>query len=517
METTLRALILEDSETDCALLVRALRQGGYAVSHKRVDSPAAFAASLVEGAWDVVISDYSMPGFRGTEALAALREKGLDIPFIFVSGTIGEELAVEAMRVGAQDYVMKGNLARLLPAIRREIREASARQEHRRSERRVRQLEKFEALGKLAGGIAHDFNNVIGAIMGWAELGAEDAGPGSKAAKYFQNIRSQAERAAGLTRQLLAYARRQFLEPRNINLNQIINETTTLFRRGIGESIELKLTLASDLLTTHADPSQIEQVLMNLCFNARDAMPKGGVLQIETRNVEIDDTFCKHHAYAKPGSYARLSVADNGTGIDSATMERIFEPFFTTKELGKGTGLGLATAMGVVKQHDGFIGVESEPGHGATFHVYLPVSEGTADPRKAPEDARIRGGSETILIAEDHAGVREMAQEILEGLGYKIILANDGAEAVAKFADNRNEIALVFLDVVMPKMNGPDAYESMTRLRADVPVIFTSGYADEMAQLATLAAKGATLLQKPYAPKDLARKIRERLDAPVLS
>jgi two-component system, cell cycle sensor histidine kinase and response regulator CckA len=512
MEIPLKLLVVEDSEADTELLVRAIRKGGYEVSYKRVDTREALHASLLEP-WDLVISDHSMPGFSGVAALDMVREKQLDVPFIFVSGTIGEDIAVDAMRVGAQDYIMKGNLARLLPAIDRELREAKRRAEHKRTEIRMRQLEKFEAIGKLAGGIAHDFNNVIGAIMGWAELGSDEVPEGSLAGKYFKQIRTQSERAAGLTRQLLAYARRQTLEPRIINLNQLIGETTTLLQKVIGEQIEMKLELAPDLEPTRADASQLEQVLMNLCFNARDAMPNGGQLLIETQNVELDESYTQRHEYARPGRYAALSVSDTGIGMDEATMSRVFEPFFTTKEVGKGTGLGLATAYGIVKQHDGLIEVYSELDKGTMFRVYLPASGGkTQGSVEAGKEDAVRGGTETILVAEDHAGNREMVDEILRKLGYRVVVAKDGEEALEKFREKQSEIAMVLLDVVMPKMGGPEAYEKIRTLKPDVPVIFTSGYSERSARLASLTSQGAMLLQKPCGPKTLARKIREVLD-----
>jgi len=512
MATPLRALIVEDSDNDCRLLLSVLQRGGYDVTHKRVCNGAALGVGLEEGIWDIVISDYSMPGFLGTEALTIVRKKDLDVPFVFLSGTIGEEVAVNAMRAGAQDYVIKGKVARLLPVIQRELHEAELRRERKQMERRVRQLEKFEALGKLAGGVAHDFNNVIGAIMGWAELGLDRVASEAYEARLFRNIRDQARRAAGLTRQLLAYARRQVLEPKNINLNQMVNETTTLLQKTLGEQIEVKMLLAPDLQTTLADPSQIEQVLMNLCFNARDAMPKGGQLVIETRNVELHSQYCKLHGDARPGPYVQISVCDTGIGMDTATLERIFEPFFTTKEPGKGTGLGLATVSGIVNQHGGILDVHSEPGKGTAFRVYLRASEGDPEPLHYVDDAPVRGGTETILIAEDHEGMRDMAREILESLGYHLIPARDGEDAVNQFAAHRDAIALVLLDVIMPKLDGIDAYEQMSKGRPGLPVIFSSGYSEHGAKLAALATKGATILQKPYGSKDLARKVRELLD-----
>jgi signal transduction histidine kinase len=489
-----------------------LCRGGYDVAHKRVCNAEALGTLLEDGQWDIVISDYSMPGFKGTDALAMVRKKGLDVPFVFLSGTIGEEIAVNAMRAGAQDYVIKGKAARLLPAIQRELREAEIRGERKQIDQRMRQLEKFEALGKLAGGVSHDFNNVIGAIMGWAELGVDRVPSDSPEAKLFRNIREQATRAAGLTRQLLAYARRQVLEPKNIDLNLMVNETTALLQKTIGEQIDVKMVLAPDLQITRADPSQIEQVIMNLCFNARDAMPKGGHLLIETGNVEIDSHYCEGRTDAQPGRYIQLSVSDTGTGMDPGTIERIFEPFFTTKEIGKGTGLGLATVLGIVKQHGGLVDVYSELGRGTAFRVYLPASEGAVEPLDQVDDAPVRGGTETILVAEDHEGMREMAREILETLGYHPLLARDGEEAVHQFATHRNDISLVLLDVIMPKLDGIDAYEQICKAKPGVPVIFTSGYSDHGSLLASLTTKGATILQKPYGSKMLARRVRELLD-----
>ncbi len=508
----LRALIVEDSEDDCALLVRTLRQGGFDVHHKRVDSADTLLKSIECDQWDIVLSDYSMPGFSGTAALSLVREKGLDTPFVFVSGTIGEEIAVNAMRVGAQDYIMKGNLTRLLPAIHRELQEARLRRQHKHAEQRMRQLEKFEAIGRLAGGVAHDFNNVIGAIMGWAELGESEVPTGSRAEKFFRQIRSHSERAAGLTRQLLAYARRQVLEPRNIDLNQVIGETRGLLEKLVGEHIEIQFVFAPSLNVIRADPSQIEQVFMNLCVNARDAMPKGGRLKIGTSNAVLDEDYCRQHVYARPGSYVRLSVSDTGIGMDAATKERIFEPFFTTKEVGKGTGLGLATALGVVNQHGGSIAVETELGVGTSFHVYMPIAKGGAEKQVQPADSPVARGTETILVADDHEGIRETTREVLEKLGYRVVVARDGVEAVQQFEEHRNDIALVLLDVVMPRTTGPDAYAQIHELKPGVQVIFTSGHTAHTDWLGPLLEQGAFLLQKPYGPKVLARKVRELLD-----
>jgi len=513
MSVTLRVLIIEDSEDDTALLVRELRRSGYDVTHERVDTPAAMSSALSTEKWDLVISDHSMPHFSGAAALKLLRQTESEVPFIFVSGTMGEEAAVAALKDGAQDYVMKTNLKRLVPAVQRELRELEERRERKRLERQVQQLQKFEAIGRLAGGIAHDFNNAIGAIMGWADLALQEAQPATRLHDRLQKICAQAKRTAGLTSQLLAFARQQVLQPRKIDLNGLIEEGTSLLRRVIGADVEVRLVPAANLRVTVADPVQIDQVLMNLCLNARDAMPKGGRLIVETQNADFDEEYCRRHTYVRPGSYVLLAVSDTGIGMDAATIERIFEPFFTTKEVGKGTGLGLATVFGIVKQHGGFINVYSEPGKGTTFRVYLPSDLGAPDPAKEEPDERPAKGTETILLAEDHDGLRELAQEILEGLGYHVVLATNGPEAVGLFKTDPDQIDLTILDVVMPGLSGPDAYLEMSAIRPNLAVVFATGYTAEAASLTSLVKKGATVLQKPYSAKSLSQAIRGVLES----
>jgi two-component system, cell cycle sensor histidine kinase and response regulator CckA len=510
----LRVLFIEDSEDDAELQIRLLRQAGYDVLHERVDSPQNLALAL-ERPWDIIISDHSMPHFRGTEALKMVRDKGLDAPFIFVSGTIGEDSAVAALKVGAQDYLMKSNLGRLIPAVQRELRESEERRQRRRLEQQVHQLQRFEAIGRLAGGVAHDFNNVIGAIMGWADIGAQAAEHGGDLRDLqdkFLKIRSQADRASALTRQLLAFARRQMLEPCNTNLNELAKEEISLLRNVIGERIEIEVKLAEDLNIIWADPSQIEQVLMNLCLNARDAMPDGGRLLIETRNVTVGEDSHQVHSFGAHGRYALLKVADSGGGMDAETLAHIFEPFFTTKEVGRGTGLGLATVYGIVKQHKGFIDVDTSLGKGTAFRVYLPLGNGPAVQPEKPTVGSLRRGTECILIAEDNEDLREAAREILLSLGYRVIAAKDGEEAIRVFETHAKEIDLVFIDVVLPKLNGPEAYLKMAALKPGISVIFTTGYASETTLIPLRAREKAAILQKPYGSQYLAQKLRERLD-----
>jgi two-component system cell cycle sensor histidine kinase/response regulator CckA len=389
--------------------------------------------------------------------------------------------------------------------------------ERRALEQQLRHAQKFEAIGQLAGGIAHDFNNVIGAILGWAELGEEQAASGNATLEnYFKKIHSQCDRVTALVRQLLAFARRQILEPRNFSLNQTVSDVLNLLDKVIGKDIEIQTSVAEDLWAVRADPTQIEQVLMNLCINSRDAMPKGGRVTIETRNALFSEEDCRRTIGLPPGRFAELRVSDTGTGMDAATRERIFEPFFTTKGTGKGTGLGLATVYGIVKQHNGFIQVESEPGEGSTFRIFLPVSETSASGElrtPALDDSPVRGGTETILLADDHDGVCEMAQSVLTAKGYHVLLAHDGEEAVEVYTTHRDRISLVLLDVIMPRKNGPEVFAAIKALNPSVSVVFATGYSNETAVLADLVERGVAVLRKPYSPSVLCRRLREVLDA----
>jgi two-component system cell cycle sensor histidine kinase/response regulator CckA len=511
MGTPLRLLIIEDSEDDTALILQELRRGGYETDFKRVESEDTLKSVLALQDWDLVISDFSMPQFSGTDALKLVRTMGSDTPFIFVSGAMGEDTAVAALKNGAQDYLVKTNLTRLVPAVQRELQEAEDRKERKRLEKHVQQLQKFEAIGRLAGGIAHDFNNTIGAIMGWAELGYDESKEGSRSRDRFEKIREQAVWAGKLTSQLLTFARRQVLQPRGVNLNTLVDESMKLLYRLIGEQFDTRVIKHPELEITLVDPTQVQQALMNLCLNARDAMPEGGTLTIETQNVEIDDEYCRQHPSGTPGRYVMLSVSDTGVGMDKATLDQVFEPFFTTKELGRGTGLGLATVYGIVKQHNGFIYAYSEPGNGTVFRLYFPVLIGSAAPPEIRAKESSQKGTGTILVADDYDALRETTREMLMSLGYKVICAKNGAEAIELFQRNADQIDLVLLDVVLPSYSGPEVFSRILSIRPGTKAVFVSGYSDDNALLNSAVQRGIGILQKPFSLSSLSRAVREAM------
>ena len=514
MSKLLRAIIVEDSEDDSELVQRELRKGGFDLICQRVDSAAGLLQALAHGEWDLVVSDHTMSGFTGLQALEIVRARHADIPFIFVSGTLDEATAILGLRNGAQDYLIKGHLQRFLPAVEREMRETEQRRERKKLEHQVLQLQKFEAIGRLAGGIAHDFNNLLSAILGWAEMGLEDPQAGSRAHDRFQKITEQAHRATKLTSQILAFARCQALQPRRLNLNTCVDDVASLLFKLVGDRVDIRVLAEQHLRIVMADPLQIEQILMNLCLNARDAMPKGGLLVIETRNVDIPDDHSQTRPEALPGHYALLCVTDTGIGMDQLTQERIFEPFFTTKELGRGTGLGLATVYGIVKQHAGFVYVYSELGKGTAFRLYFPCCEGQPDAPPPQTPVELRRGHETILLADDHDGLRDSAAEMLRELGYHVIAAANGQDAVNQFESHSQEVNLLLLDVIMPELDGPHAYQRIAAIRPDIPVIFTSGYTPEVVPLISAVGRTSVVLQKPYTNKSLSQAIRSALDHP---
>ena len=383
--------------------------------------------------------------------------------------------------------------------------------ETRSLEAQLRQAQKMEAVGRLAGGVAHDFNNLLTVITSYSQLLLEDMAAADPRRADLQEIQRAALGAAELTRQLLAFSRQQVLEPRVLNLNDVLSAAGKMLQRLIGEDVALQLTLAPDLGTVKADPGQLEQVIMNLAVNARDAMPDGGKLTIETANIDLDASYAAQHAVVTPGSYVLVTVTDTGSGMDEPTKARLFEPFFTTKEIGKGTGLGLATVYGIVKQSNGYIWVYSELGHGTSFKVYLPRVGDAAAATAETRPPFINGGTETILLAEDASGVRAVAQEILKRLGYTVLVANDGHAAIQLAGTRTDTIHLLVTDVIMPEMSGRQLADRLKEQRPGLKVLFVSGYTDDAIVRHGILEPGIAFLQKPFTPQTLARKVREVL------
>jgi two-component system, cell cycle sensor histidine kinase and response regulator CckA len=641
MSGPLRILLVEDSEKDAQLLMRHLTRNGVEFSLTRVQTGPAMLDALATATWDLVVSDYSMPQFSASAALETLRSTGLDLPFIIVSGTVGEETAVTALKAGAHDFLPKDRLGRLVPAIEREVREAAERRKLRVAERalsetqlrmqfamesagvgtweadlasgrtiwsellermhglepgsfhgtldafidavhpadrdrlrqhlaqslrnqhdftieyrtvwpdgsthsivafgravsdatggltraagvsidvthqktleeQLEQAQKMESIGNLAGGIAHDFNNVLTVVTGYCSFLEDRVKDDPGACDDVGQIRRAAESAAALTRQLLAFSRRQVLAPRVLSLNTVLTDLQKMLRRLIEEHVRIDLKLAKDLPLINVDPGQMEQVVMNLTVNARDAMPEGGVLTLETSAVELDEDYASTQVDVKPGSYVCFRITDNGCGIPPEILQRVFEPFFTTKPTGQGTGLGLATVFGIVKQSGGHLTVSSEVGAGTTFTIYLP--EATADSQVAqvqgPAVAGSLNGTETILIVEDDARLRALDQRVLVRYGYNVLVAASCAEAQRICMEHTGDLHLVLTDVVMPGGSGKKIADWIAQNRPSTHVIYMSGYTDNTIMQHGLLAPGTQYLQKPFTPEMLARKVREVL------
>ncbi len=385
--------------------------------------------------------------------------------------------------------------------------------EQRALEERLRHTQKMEAVGRLAGGIAHDFNNLLTAILGSVDFLRRALGPEHPEHAETEEIQKAAVRAADLTRQLLAFSRQQVLAPKVLELDALVTNLEKMLRRLIGEDVELRFVAKASRAAVRADPGQLEQVIVNLVVNARDAMPRGGRLTVETASVDLDAAYAWEHGTVEPGRYVMLAVTDTGVGIDRAAQARLFEPFFTTKEFGKGTGLGLATVYGIVKQSGGYIWVYSEPGHGATFKVYLPRVEQASEPVAAPQPpARALGGTETILLAEDEAAVRNLARRVLEKHGYTLLLAATGRDGVRLAEQHGSPIDLLVTDVVMPEMGGRELAQRLTTRQPTLKVLYLSGYTDDAIVHHGVLDAGVAFLQKPFKPDELVRKIREVLD-----
>jgi PAS domain S-box-containing protein len=636
-------LLAEDNPADAEMVLAELRRAGLEVKHVLVPSADAFEKRLRDGRYDIVLTDYNLPGWSGADAIRMARQLAPEAPIIVVSGSLGDEGAVECLRQGATDYVLKHRLERLHLAVTRALRERTMRQEAaaavtalRESEERFRgtfeqaavgmahltldgqwiqvnqrfcdilgyerdelltkspidlshpdhvarsnelgkavmegagspkpvesrlirrdgspvwvqltlsmvrdpqgvprylmgviedinsrkqleseflQAQKMEAVGRLASGVAHDFNNVLTAIDGYGQLLRDDLAPDDPHRADVEEILHASKRAVALTRQLLAFSRRQVLEPQAIDLAEIVQGMGKMIRRLVAEHIEIDIQSGSPLPQVRVDPGQFEQVLLNLAINAADAMPTPGRLGIETAVEQLPNGKTVTTGDLPPGAYVTLSVSDTGGGIDAQAAPRIFEPFFTTKAPGKGTGLGLSTVYGIIKQSGGNIGVENRPGGGTVFRIYLPALEGEQEERtRTPVSAAAVAGAETVLVVEDEAPVRVYIRRTLERLGYSVIEATNGRDALRQLGDGSRKIDLVITDVVMPQMGGVELIDLARQTRQGLRALYVSGYAERDQGALDLSREGVRYLAKPFDGELLARKVREALDTPM--
>jgi two-component system, cell cycle sensor histidine kinase and response regulator CckA len=638
MNPLLHILIVEDSEDDLLLLLRELRRGGYTPDYVRVETAAEMQAALDRQSWDIVIADYTLPRFSGPEALELLQQKQQDIPFIIVSGTIGEEAAVAAMRSGAHDYLLKDNLTRLVPAVARELRESQERQQRlwaeqalQESEERFRQLaenitesvfwmsdpraqqilyvspayeniwgasceslynnsatwieaihpddrqriqtiffdqsltgnydeeyrvvrpdgsirwirdrgfpikdhtgkpyravgfaeditnrksteavlrrtERLESLGTLSSGIAHDLNNVLTPIIGIVQLlPLKIPNLDEQTKRLLQLLDQSAHRGADLVKQILSFSSGVESKPTSTQVSSLLLEIQKIIQQAFPKNIELSIDLPADLWLITADETLLHQVFMNLCVNARDAMPQGGKLSITAENLAIDASFAQMHLDAQVGHYLVVTVADTGMGIPAKILNNIFDPFFTTKEIGKGTGLGLSTVIGIVKSHYGFIDVFSEIGVGTKFKVYLPATDilEAAPIPSSPTNFNPQKNlsqSKLILVVDDEVAVQEIMQATLETYGYRVITASDGIEAIACYAEHKHNISAVLLDMMMPLLDSATTIRALLKLNPQIKIIAMSGLATNEAVNKTMNEGVQAFLAKPFTAVEL--------------
>lgn len=517
MSQRIQILIAEDNPADAQLLVRELRHAEFDFEWHRVDTESDYLARLTPNL-DLILSDYEMPQFSGLRALELLKQRPeLEIPFIIVSGTIGEEMAVAAMQQGAADYLLKDRIGRLGPAVRRALQEVENHNERKRLEAQFIEAQKMEVVGQLAGGVAHDFNNVLGVIMGYSDLIMQDFGPETPVLQYLEEIRLATKRAAGLTQQLLIFSRKQAVQRCVLDLNKVIEESEAMLRRLIDENIEMKIVYGENIGRIKADAGYIWQVLMNMAVNARDAMPDGGSLTIRTSKAALDEAYVKNHPGTYAGDYSLLSITDTGVGMSDEVKSKIFEAFFTTKPAGKGTGLGLATCQTIIRQSEGCIDVSSQPGEGTTFNIYFPQTEqrDSAMAHPGKPDQPQKKGTETLMVVEDDPSLRHLAQGILRGQGYTVLTAPNGQDALRVVRDHHGPaLTLVITDVIMPRMGGMVMAEWLKSSYPDLKVLFTSGYTEDAIAHYGVLDENVEFLPKPYTPATLTRKVRELLDAP---
>jgi two-component system cell cycle sensor histidine kinase/response regulator CckA len=467
------------------------------------------ALETVEGEMPpVALIDIRLEDISGLDVMKGIKKFSPDTECILITGHASQATAIEAIHLGAYSYILKPyDIDQLLLTVQRAI-------EKTKLEEQLRQAQKMEAVGTLAGGVAHDFNNILTTIIGNAHLALMDIGKDSPLREEIEEIKAAGERAAALTRQLLAFSRKQIAQPKILDLNELLAGLEKMLFRLIGENVEILIIPKPALWPVKIDPGQVEQVVMNLVINARDALPNGGKITVETANANLDENYFRVHGIdALPGSYVKLVVSDNGIGIDKETQEKIFDPFFTTKERGKGTGLGLSTAYGIVKQNNGFIWVYSEPGQGSTFKVYLPWVKGDVETQEIDQTSvGDIGSTEAVLVVEDDDALRKLVCKTLQQQGCKTLEAENGEDALKTCEEYEGPIQLIITDVVMPKMGGKEVVERLHLRYPQMKVIYMSGYTDNGIVFNNVLGSGINFIEKPFTPAVLAQKVREALD-----
>jgi two-component system, cell cycle sensor histidine kinase and response regulator CckA len=508
-----RILAVDDDPQARALIDMALTDAPFQYHLEIVPTAASGIRRIAAAEHDVYLIDQQLPDGNGVDLIHRAKAEGITQPFILMTGHGSGALDEAALRGGAADYVEKHMVgAHLERSIRYALRNWQSARALSDREEQLRQAQKMEAIGRLAGAVAHDFNNLLTAIVGYADMIAERENP-DDTVRDAGEIRKVADRASALTRQLLAFSRKQFVDPVVLDLNQAIAGLLQVLPRVIGERIHTHMKLGNDLKPIKADPGQVEQMLLNLVLNARDAMPNGGTLTIETAERQIAAS--ARSRMVRPGRYVVLAVSDSGTGMDEEAQSHLFEPFYSTKPTASGAGLGLSIVYGIVKQSRGVVRVTSEPGAGTTVKVYLPVAtdDEESQARSTDDTAMLGRGFETVLVVEDEEGVRELLRKVLTRQGYTVIEARHGKDALLVVERHRGPIHLVITDVVMPEMGGNELADMLQPSRPDLKVLYISGYTNDEIVRRGISNSGAAFLQKPFASDELVRKVRELLDA----
>jgi two-component system cell cycle sensor histidine kinase/response regulator CckA len=508
MTTPLRLLVVDDNESDVVLLDRLFRKSAVDVRLAHLADARGIEHALLSR-WDAVLLDYVLPDAHAPAVLARIRALDAELPVIVLSGRMAEQDLVDVVKAGAQDYVLKSNLARLIPAVQREVADAARRREQHALRAQLEQARKIESVGRLAGGIAHDFNNLLGIIAGYAELAVKKVQPDHPLQRNLERIQDAAQRAAGLSRQLLAFSRRQIVEPSVVDLGSVVDGAYSLLARVLGDSIRLQVRRDGDLGMVRLDALQIEQALINLAVNARDAMPDGGTFTLTLSNavVEAGDSFQED---LRPGAYVAITLSHTGDGAPTEPDLSDVEPFFATSA----TAFGLAAVRSVVHQSGGHLFSRREPGRGTTFWLYFPSVDPTRDTADDTTPLLVTGGTETILLVEDQLALREVARDVLETGGYHVLSAPDPSVAIALSERHQGPIELLVSEIALPHMRGPELAQALAVHRPDMKFLFLTGSTDERPPLENIGA-GTKYMPKPVTYQTLSRAIREMLLRPA--